>query len=495
MSKAKDEAPEESSDPPASSIWREAVNLVVAVAAGAALVFGLTHDCRLPPAAPETGRVVEVRKGIGASLDVCGKPAADGRPVIVSMLYSDPTRPWVEYAAGRFARLCPDIQIKLEVMDDIKAADAILAGEEKPTIWAPADDLVVRYLESRWNPRSPVKLFEPGAAQSLAQSPLVILVWSDRLAVIEAILRARGDGEGVWPQIACPGVPRSPDLSKVALPDMVPGTWGDWYAPAAAAPKKEAKPKPKIERAQYEPPFPTPEEIRSWGRVKLAHTPPTRAASGLEALYLMAYDYAVPPRGRAAAEKGSGAEGAQAFSRALAQQKDSLKRWLRRCEAGLDAMPNSSRDLTDAIFDLGPSRYDAVVTYEHLTLSILTRIDKNADALRTMKVIYPRPTFANNHPAVILWPDDPASADQRRAAATWLAFLRSQEMQQKAIEYGFRPSVEEVSIRGYTVDENPFLRLRRYGVTFEERLGPPPSLEGSDVEALVRMWEDATGRN
>nr|WP_240808067.1 substrate-binding domain-containing protein [Polyangium spumosum] len=435
------------------------------------------------------------------------------------MLYGDDKRAWVEQAANRFAKLCPTIQVKLSAMGDIESADAILGGKATPTLWAPADDLVLRYLDNRWKTVHPQRkpLFDIEEQISLVQSPLVLLIWDDRRQVVEAVMAKVSHEHGQWAELMCAAVPTQQDLSGMPIEDMVPGSWIDWYKPLLPAPKKLPPPAPRaattpdVTNPPSASPFPTVDQMESWGRVKFGHTSPTRAASGFETLYLMAYDYVLPPKVRLGdtniSKHGTGSKLPKAirpvsnevtpedFLRALREQRSAFRSWLRRCEGGLDAPPDSTELLTDSFFNVGSSRYDAVATYEHLAFDTLARIDEFASVLSDVRVLYPQPTFMNQHPVVFLDFGQEITDAQRLVAGKWIAFLRSDEMQKKAIEHGFRPADAALSIRGYDSVQNPFLRFRRYGVTFEAPILEPPRLDGEVVHDLLRTWEDATGRN
>ena len=95
------------------------------------------------------------------------------------------------------------------------------------------------------------------------------------------------------------------------------------------------------------------------------------------------------------------------------------------------------------------------------------------------------------NPAII-FASEPEKED---AARKWLKFLRSKEIQKQAIEFGFRPVNQEVTIRGHDVEQNQFLRLRRYGVSLDLHLVEPPRPSGRAIEELVELWQDANGRN
>jgi Bacterial extracellular solute-binding protein len=474
----------------------------------------------------ETPLIVDVKTTTAEKEELCGPNTRDGRPTPISMLYSDDKQRWIESSAQTFSQLCPNIQVKLHAMDDVSSADAILDGREHPTIWAPADDLVVDYLDARWAKERPndAQTYLLNQRTPVAASPLVVLIWRDRMQVAKRILNSRPITYGPWVTGVCAQVPIDAKLDGVVLSDMVPGTWIDWYnpimpPPEAARPNKAAKkpPEPKLEdleiqdpRSVYRAPFPTLEKIRSWGQVKMVHPSPTRSAVGLEAVYMMAYDY-VLPFNQHSAEKHKFysyviSEPSLAgqvvpldiqkedFARALQEKRDKLLLWLRRCEAGLDPTPTSPRLLTDSFFHVGSTRYDAVITYEHLVFSILKQVDEYGGAITSMEVYYPTPTLMNQHPVVTRRTAD-LSPEEKRAADKWVAYLRSESAQKAAVDLGLRPVNPKVSIREYDSEDNPFLKYRRYGIDFVSPIVEPPRLDKAAVADLVRIWQDATGRN
>ncbi|MDC3961002.1 substrate-binding domain-containing protein [Polyangium jinanense] len=471
---------------------------------------------RFVPDLPKPSRLVDMKVVNEASTETCGLAPHDGHPVIVEMLYSSDKQAWIDEAATRFAKICPKIQIKAIAAGGIEGADSILKGEVKPTIWSPADDLVVRYLDGRWREshgRSPIDITKQ---VSLARSPLVILIWEDRLEVLEAILEKSKSGEGLWMDAMCPGVPRDPqDLEEMALEHMVPGTWSDWYGSVvpAAFPQQPAPAARRVDKKSqraYIAPFPTADDMKRWGRAKFEHPSPTRSAEGLEALYLMAYDYALPPNDRPTAlkERIKQALGEPAkegvvvrgdlaeadFARSFQERREPFQRWLKRCEAGAPPPTPSAPLLTDAIFDLGASRYDAVVTQEQLVFTVLQQFEKHADVMAELRVVYPRPTLVNEHP-VVIFDDGTLTAEQRTAAEKWITFLRGPEMQKLAVKQGLRPASPELKLRSIEDSENPFFRFRRYGVEIDAPFVEAPRLDGKFVNELVRAWRDATGRH
>ena len=367
--------------------------------------------------------------------DICGAPSPDGHALALEMVYSDEKRDWIEFASDRFSHLCPHIQVKIRAMHDVEAADAIAAGQLAPTVWAPTDDLALKYLEHRFKQRAGAQPLLGAEKSYLIQSPMVMLLFQDRLR---------------------------------------------------------------------DKPCPTAAEKAKWGRVKIGHAPPTQDNAGLSALYLMAFDYVLAPKQRPASQPGDmmedGAADAspqqseqdigEAFEKGFADRKESLRKWLRRCEAGLPQAPKSSQALTASMFNTGASLYDGVVTYEHLALPFLERVDKSATAMNKLVVIYPQPTLWARHPAVVL----KATPEQHEGARKWLSFLLGKEMQEKAVEMGFRPIRAEVTVRGHKVDQNRFLRLRRHVMLREPGGSEAPRVDGSVLAELMTIWSEATGR-
>lgn len=524
MTSQKRSTPESADSAYQVSAIREFASMAIVVGVLAALAYAFIRD-QLTMHHAETPLIVDVKTTTPEQEALCGPNTRDGRPTAISMLYSDDKRHWIEDAAQAFSKHCPNIQVQLRAMDDVSSADAILTNVEKPTLWAPADDLVVQYLVARWNkdrPNDP-PLFKPEEHTSIAASPLVLLIWRDRAQVLRRIFSARKPVRGPWVDANCAQVPIEANLEGVVLADMVPGTWIDWYNPLAVPPPPPESAATKAKRAReqaeeviedpravYKAPFPSVEKLRSWGRVKFVHTSPTRSAAGLEAIYLMAYDYVLPYDRRSPdatkyqdTVRADPAKRGQVvrldmlqddFAKQLHEQEPRFLKWLRRCEAGLDPTAKSATVLTDTFFHVGSSRYDAVVTYEHLAFDIFRQVDEFGGAIAAMELIYPSPTLMNEHPVLILDAGN-LSVEVLRAANKWTAYLRSDAVQKKAVDLGFRPATPNLAIREYDSEDNPFLKYRRYGVDFESPVVEPPRLDSVAIANLVRIWQDATGRN
>lgn len=429
----------------------------------------------------------------------CGPYAPGGRPVPISMLYSEDKRPWIEHAARRFARLCPNIQIELTPAEDQAALDLLLAGAALPTLWAPTDDLVSAYIESRWRDDHAERLFDPAERLSLVRSPLVWLTWRDREDAIAALLRSDADAEvGPWAQLACAAIDPDPDLGDLPQESMLPGTWLEWYLAVADPPQEPAGEPDEASLA---------ETLADWGRVKFMHPHPGRSGVGLAALYLMVQDRVMAPGRRAAREGGALADDEPlecpyagppalapgAFAAELAAQREALTRWLRRCEAGADDFSPSADALAHALFNLGPTQIDVAVTDEHTALDLLQHLDSSDGAADQLRVVYPAATAMTEHPIHVLRPDDPKLALEHQAARRWIGFLRSRDMQEDAVLRGFRPGTAEVAPGRLERTGNPFLELRRFGVVTETPAGVP-LVAGEALRELLAAWGAATGR-
>ena len=111
-------------------------------------------------------------------------PAAPSREAVeISMTYSTEKKEWIEDAAARFRKEHPEIALTLQGRGSLDSAADTLDGKAKPTVWSPADSLVLRLLESDWQTKYHAALFEAegaDAAQPLVLTPAVFVMWEDR---------------------------------------------------------------------------------------------------------------------------------------------------------------------------------------------------------------------------------------------------------------------------------------------------------------------------
>jgi hypothetical protein len=203
-----------------------------------------------------------------------------------------------------------------------------------------------------------------------------------------------------------------------------------------------------------------------WGFIKLGHTDPTRSNSGLQALLLMTFEFY---------NKTSGLRVEDLLS-------DKYQQFVRDIERGVSRFePSTGTFMTDMV-RFGPSKYDIAVVYESLAISQLENAQGRWGSLR---VEYPKVTMWSDHPVALLQADWVNSA-QATAARIFIAYLRSQQVQQQALAFGFRPADPTVPIN--TADpQNPFTRLARYGLHAEV---PPAAAPASApvVRNLLTFW-------
>jgi hypothetical protein len=491
-------------------LTREFVKLIAVFIVVGALVLLFWHGGNFARNEPKDVRWVNVRAASSLAQELCGPMITTQRPLVVEIVYSEDIGKWIKFAADRFLSLCSNIQLKLTAMPDPEAAEAIATGRIQPALWMAADDLSIAYLEHRLSeqPGAIAPTLRPGEKTYLAQSPLVLLIWQDRLRVLSALLRQGAISEGQWDRGMCALVSRAPDLTGMLPEQMVPGSWADWAAPLFKIPppqKGKKKGQPPLPQPAREFELPPLSELQSWGRVKLGHAKPTLDMGGLAAFYLMAYEYLLPPGERDALAAAASEEPvpagleqlaidaklARAFESAFAQKKDFLRRWLQRCEAGLAPLPSTTVALTTAFDNTKTALYDGVATFENLALPVIERLDEHGAGPESLALIYPHPTLIFRHPAVLLQ----ASSEQKEAVHRWLQYLLSREQQEKAIEFGLRPMNSSVTLRGYDVPRNQFLRLRRYGVILQPAWTEAPRASGKLLPELSKLWGDATGRN
>jgi len=328
------------------------------------------------------------------------EPAPRGVRTEITFLYSTEKQAWVEEAAADFQTANPLIRVNLVGLGSLEAAQAILEGRERPTVWSPADSAVLRMLASDWatDPtREPLFAADGDAApRPLVVTPLVFVAWEARA---EVLTRASGGHAVSWRLIQ----------------DAVSSDQG-W--PAVGGPPE-------------------------WGFVKLGHTDPTRSNSGLQALLLASLDF-------------YGKQGGLTVADLL---EPDFQRWLGELERGVGRFQETTGALMTDMVRFGPARYDIGVVYENLAIAQLSQPEGQWGALR---VLYPPLTFWSDHPAAVLqgeW----VLPRQREAALEWLRYLRSRPVQRRALAHGFRPADPTVPMAAEGT-ESPFQRMEAQGI-------------------------------
>jgi ABC-type molybdate transport system substrate-binding protein len=243
-----------------------------------------------------------------------------GQVTEISVLYSTEKKEWLEAAAVAFAKEHPEIKVTLQGKGSFDAAADILDGKLKPTVWSPADSMVLNLLVADWDTKYHTPLFASSgddAPQPLLLTPLVFVIWQDRA---DALLKAANN-----------------TISWKTIHKAVTSNQG-W--PAIGGQPK-------------------------WGFVKLGHTDPTRSNSGLQALYLMSLEYF----GKARLEADD-------------VLKADYQEFVKGVEKGVSKFESSTGTFMTDMVRFGPSRYDIAVVYEATAIGQLDNAQGRWGSLR-----------------------------------------------------------------------------------------------------------------
>ncbi len=257
-----------------------------------------------------------------ASAAPLGSASAPPRPgrVMVTMLYGSEKKEWLEAAAEGFRGEHPEVELRLVARGSLEAAQAVLDQREQPTIFSPADSMVMNMLASDWKTKGRAPLVDEAgdeAAQSLVMTPLVFVAWEDRAQA----LTKSGSGEIRW---------RTLHDATVS-----PRGW------ASVGGKPE------------------------WGFVKLGHTDPTKSNSGLQALYLMTLEQT----NKQTVEVSD-----------LLDPK--LQAFVKETERSVTSFEASTGTFMTEMVRFGPSKYDVACVYENLALAQIDAAQGRWQSLR-----------------------------------------------------------------------------------------------------------------
>ncbi len=311
--------------------------LVFAVAAGGIFYWTRTHP---PGGAAPTSSAADPRAPVAGAVEI-------------SMLYSTEKKDWIETAGAAFRRDHPEIALKLVGLGSLEAVQAILDEKQKPTLWSPADSLVLNLLAADWEMKNHTAAWAtdgPDAPQPLVITPLVFVVWADRAEVLEKV----GGGAITWKAIH----------KAVSSPQGWPAVGGK----------------------------------ADWGFVKLGHTDPTRSNSGLQALVLMTFDFFT---------KTAGLENGDVL-------KPDYQQFVKEIEKGVSKFGSSTGTFMNEMVLFGPSKYDIAVVYENLAID---QLENAQGRWGDLKVYYPAITLWSDHPVAILqapWVSEPQKQAARK---------------------------------------------------------------------------------
>jgi ABC-type molybdate transport system substrate-binding protein len=280
-----------------------------------------------------------------------GAPANDA--IEITTVYSTEKQAWIEAAAADFQKANPSIKVTLVGKGSLDAAQGILDGKLKPTVFSPADSMVMNLLSSDWQIKNHADLFAASgddAPQPLVITPLVLIIWEDRAAVL---LKASGGHVG-WK----------------AVHKAVTSNQG-WPAVGGKA---------------------------DWGFVKLGHTDPTRSNSGLQALLLMTLEF----------------YGKKTNLQIADVLNPDYQAFIRDLEKGVSRFEASTGTFMTDMVRFGPSKYDIAVVYESLAIA---QLENAQGRWGNLKVYYPSTTLWNDHPAAIVQADWVTEPQKKAARA------------------------------------------------------------------------------
>lgn len=205
-----------------------------------------------------------------------------------------------------------------------------------------------------------------------------------------------------------------------------------------------------------------------WGRFKFGHTHPQFSNSGLISLFAEVY---------AATGKTAGLTAAD-----LARPETG--RYLGEIEKSIVHYGSSTGFFGKKMFGNGPEYLSAAVLYENMV------VESRSPRYRLpfpIVAIYPKEgTFWSDHPAGIVerpW----VTAEHREAAKKYIAFLLERPQQERALEFGFRPSAVDVPLGG-PIDLAHGVNPKEPQTTLEV-----PSAETMD--ATLRLWQEHKKRS
>lgn len=369
----------------------------------------------------------------GAPLQL-GSLGPAGAPIEITIAYGTEKREWLQDALARYEASNPRIggrpvQIKLDGLGSREIVTRITQEDYQPTVVSPASMIQIELLRDDWNKRKGSEIFYGGsdAPQPLVITPLVIVGWQERAPVL-------------WP-----------NGSSTFWQDLQGALANDqgWQAIGG---------KPE------------------WGLVKFGHTSPETSNSGIQTLVLLAYGYHNKSSGLVAGDiTDAGFQG-----------------WLDGAERAVQEFGDSTGTFMVDMINFGPGKYDFVAVYENLAIGRadatqnISRIEQAQGRWnQPLRIYYPPANILSEHPYAILnaaW----VTPEQREAAASFRTFLLSPEIQQLALQYGFRPANASVPI--VTNDpNNPFNRYSSYGVQVDiPQVVATPSAEV--LNELITLW-------
>ena len=355
-------------------------------------------------------------------------------PVTLTMYYGSEKETWMndvvaDFNSRKMAACDGPITVKAIPIGSGDSMQQILDGKINPDIWSPAGRVWLTLLNSKWNQKYGSDIISASANDTppLVNSPIVIAMWK-------------------WEAIAL-GWPNQP-IGWSQIANLSTGGWA-----AVGHPELTAR----------------------FGVFKFGHTRPDSSNSGLDAV--IAENYA-----------GSGEHRTLTMSDV---KNSNTNDFVANVESSIiyygdNSSQNSTGFFASKMFCNGPSYLSAAVMYENLVIEgnqdQITDNGKVCHPAEPVVAIYPSEgTFYSDHPFVIpqaSW----VTPAKIVAAETFRDFLRAPTQQEKALQYGFRPALPNMTI-GAPIDITNGVDPRQ-----PQAILNVPSADV--VEAVQSSWEN-----
>jgi len=357
----------------------------------------------------------------------------------ITITYSAELKEWLQPAADAFNAQNKKVgdqtvRVGLEAVDDGDAMRDILAGRRKPTAWIPASTIWVNLLNNQWRSTHQADLLLRSgeyAATSLVRTPMVFVMYFDRATAFQQL------GKSV-------------DWIDIQAAVTIPGGWGKLGGPDV------------------------------WGSVKYSQPDPTSSNAGLLAVTLATYTYFT-------------SKGTLAITQTATLDSDKLddqayREWVAGLAGSLvDTAPKTATQQMENLLAFGQSTYDVVCIYESL---VAQRINSaTARFGTTLKVFYPSINIWSDYPFSILVSEE-STAEEKDAALLFMRYLYSPQVQQGALNAGFRPANPDVPILNNNDANNPFNKYKDAGLQIDIPRGAiadPPS--GEVINRLMTVFQ------
>lgn len=355
-------------------------------------------------------------------------------PVKLSMYYDTETQDWMNDAVKDFNSLCQGkVIVELHGINSGQSVQDILNSQIQPDIWNPAGSIWLEMLNQEWQKKNGNNTISSGGAGT--QSATILAPFMQSLSGNIVSTEA----------VDAPSLVKSPIVIAMWKPMAQELGWSHkpiWWADIASLSTN-----PQGWAAYGHP---------EWGTFKFEHTNPYSSDSGLDAVIAENY---------AAVHKSSGLTTDDVNSKVTQDFVSSIESSVIYYGDSTDALANEMFTNKN-----GMSYLSAAVMDESMVAQ--ANAGKYGHLVQPLVAIYPQEgTLISDHPFVIPQASWVTSA-KKDAALSFRNFLLDTPQQNKALQYGLRPSVSTVPLGGL-IDS-------KYGVDSSQPT-QPSSVPSTDV--------------